>query len=200
MDLDMIKSLITGDEDDTPDEQGAQGVRSSLARATWSATARRDPVSWVRHVLAESHELTFRPQGELRWASAERFCGTLVTTTVSIAGDVVEVEASAPAGITDDNVGAVRAYQMLRQGVFKIRGFVRAEPGRPLVARCRHAITGELDLDRLIIATNHNVCSALPGVTDIVCEGELADVWARDRARALRALRKFDLLLDEDER
>lgn len=201
MDLDFIKSLVTGEEDelDDPRDDAPGGEASALAKATWRASATRNPVSWVRHVLSESDEFAFRPQGDRRWVAVERHKGRLVSTTVAIEGDMVVAESVASIGINEENVDAVRAYQMLRQGVFMILGYERAEPGRPLAACCRHVITADLDLDRLITATNHNVCAALSGALDIVGGADVADVWCRDRARTLRAIRKIDRLFGSDD-
>ena len=146
-----------------------------------------DPVAWVRSVLAANDDLTFYPAGENRWCAREIYLNKPVTTTVSLVDGMVEVEASVPIGVNEENVAALRAFQMLRQANYKIRGFRRAVPGEPFASATRHAVTDDLDLDRLITITNHTLCSSLRDAIDIRNgEKSVHDVWLENTKRRMK--------------
>lgn len=146
-----------------------------------------DPVAWIRNVLSENEEFTFYPTGENRWSAHENQLGKPVTTTVSLVDGIVEVEASVPIGVNEENVAALRAFQMLRQANYKIRGFRRAMPGEPFASIARHVVTDDLDLDRLITVTNHTLCSSLRDAIDIRNgEKSVHDVWLENTKRRMK--------------
>lgn len=140
-----------------------------------------DPRGWVEAKLPRGFRK--RPEAD-RWVRRSRDKGTVVTISVALEGDRVVVESSTKLRITPENVDQVRIYQMLRQGTFKVRGFVRAEPGEPFAFRSRAKLSDDLDLERLVRIGDAVISNESRSVKKIVLGLDDAEgVWAGARER-----------------
>ena len=139
-----------------------------------------DPGRWVGSRLAHQH-FGKRP-GEPRWRRRTRDKGMVVTTGVAVEGDFVVVESSTRLGFTPETVDQVRIFQMLRQGTFKLRGFVRAEIGHPFAFRTRVKLSDDLDLERLVRVGELVIATEARALKKVVLGLDDAEgVWAASR-------------------